>query len=81
MRSIVVVDAAHVGIGLYGGLDYMNGWTWTGDKSQVSGPSALYALRVAMADLGIQLFTSVSQLRDDFCRPLPQKGPRSSRWR
>ncbi|HXN30566.1 MAG TPA: hypothetical protein VN894_01845, partial [Polyangiaceae bacterium] len=42
----VVLDAAHDGMGLYGGLDCASGWTWTGDKAQVLGPSALYALRV-----------------------------------
>jgi hypothetical protein len=42
----VVLDAQHDGIGIYGGLDCLRDWTWTGGKVTVAGPSPLYALRV-----------------------------------
>jgi hypothetical protein len=42
----VVLDAQHDGISIFGGLDCINGWTWTGAMAVVTGPSALYALRV-----------------------------------
>jgi len=43
----VVIDAQHDGMGVYGGYDCVNGWTWSGGTTTVTGPSALYALRVS----------------------------------
>jgi hypothetical protein len=64
----VALDVAHDGIGLFGGLDCAHGWAWTGDKTQVSGPSALYALRidgttrsVAIEDMGFSVPDAIGQ--------------------
>ncbi len=43
----VSLDAQHDGVGLYGGLDCINGWTWSSASAvQVTAPTPLYALRI-----------------------------------
>jgi hypothetical protein len=42
----VVLDAKHDGVSLYGGFDCLQGWAWTGGKTQIVGPAFLSALRV-----------------------------------
>ena len=42
----VVLDAQHDGVSLYGGFDCLQGWAWTGGKTQVVAPAARSALQI-----------------------------------
>jgi hypothetical protein len=42
----VVLDAQHDGVSLYGGFDCLQGWTWTGAKTEVVAPAAHSALQI-----------------------------------
>jgi hypothetical protein len=45
-KEQVVLDSAHDGVSIYGGLACLDGWSWTGAQTQVTAPTSLYALRL-----------------------------------